>query len=309
MGFTAEPYDALAAAKLLVCLTCGTQFPTSDRAAITTCHICDDPRQYVLPSGQSFSTLGEIIETHKNEFTPDAADLRLTYISTSPKLAIGQRAILIKTPAGNVLWDCLTLLDEETIAQIKARGGLKAIVISHPHYYSTHVQWARAFGCPVYLANEDKQWATMDSSHQALITETETEIEGTGIKAIKLGGHFPGSLVLLSDEHLMIADTIMTTPSGLGNYDADATGTKRAKPPGLNTFSFLYSIPNYIPLSVDEMARMWAILRGYDFSITHGAFLGTDIEDKGLKKRVLDSMQIQARHMGYGKHDFMAATL
>lgn len=305
MAFTTEPYDPVTAATWLFCVTCGTQFPTADRTAVTSCHICDDPRQFVPASGQSFTTLGDVRKTHKNEFTPCESDARITFISTVPKLSIGQRAMLIQTPAGNILWDCISLLDEETIAKIEALGGLKAIVISHPHFYSTHVQWARAFKCPVYLASEDKSWTTMDSGHQVLLTETETEIQGTGVKAIKLGGHFPGSMVMLFDRHLLIADTLMTTFSGVGKWDTDALGAARERPPGLNSFSFLYSIPNFIPLSVQEMARMWETLRRYDFQETHGGFAGMDIVDAGVKQRVLDSMHIQARHMGYGEHEFM----
>ncbi|PNY29216.1 Uncharacterized protein YmaE [Tolypocladium capitatum] len=308
MAFTPEPYNHSAIADWLICKACGTQFPTSDRSALGTCHICDDPRQYVPPSGQAFTTLAELQQTHRNEFTTYAPDPRLTLIATTPKFAIGERAFLIRTPGGNVLWDCITLLDEETMARIDELGGLKAIVISHPHFYTTHVQWARAFKCPVYIAAEDKPWTTMDSKHQVLVTETETDIGGTGALAIKLGGHFPGSLVLLFDGRLFIADTLLTTPAGLGRWHVDGTGEARQKPPGLNTFSFLWSIPNAIPLGVDELARMWAILKAYGFEATHGAFLGMDIEDGLVKQRVLESMQIQTRYMGHEQHAFMRET-
>ncbi|EEU48972.1 uncharacterized protein NECHADRAFT_103278 [Fusarium vanettenii 77-13-4] len=308
MSFTPEPYDPVTAATWLVCVTCGTQFPTDDRSKVKTCHICDDPRQFVPASGQSFSTLEELGKTHRNEFTPCPADSRLTFISSTPKLAIGQRAILIQTPEGNILWDCISLLDEETISRIQALGGLRAIVISHPHFYSTHVQWARAFGCPVYLSAEDARWATMASAHQIPLASTETEVV-SGVKAIKLGGHFPGSMVLLFDGRLLIADTLMTTASGVGGWEVDATGTSRSKPPGLNSFSFLYSIPNFIPLNLDEMSRMWGILKKYEFRATYGGFTGMDIEDEGVKGRVLESMKIQARHMGYGESEFMQTKL
>lgn len=308
MSFTPEPYDPVTAATWLVCVTCGTQFPTADRSKVKTCHICDDPRQFVPASGQSFSTLGELGRTHRNEFTPCAADPRLTFISSTPRLAIGQRAILIRTPEGNVLWDCISLLDEETVSRIEALGGLRAMVISHPHFYSTHVQWARAFRCPVYLAAEDAPWATVASAHQVRLAETETVVV-RGVRAIKLGGHFPGSMVLLFDGRLLIADTLMTTAAGVGGWEVDATGGTRSKPPGLNSFSFLYSIPNFIPLGLDEMARMWGILKSHDFRATYGGFAGMDIEDEGVKGRVLESMKIQARHMGYGESEFMQTKL
>lgn len=245
------------------------------------------------------------------------ADDRLTFIETTPRLAIGQRAVLLRTPRGNVLWDCVALLDEETVGRIQGMGGLEAIVISHPHYYSTHVQWARAFQCPVYIAAEDREWTTMPSSHTRLITQVDTDpLPGSGVTVIKLGGHFPGSLVLLFGGRLLIADTLVTTPAGLGKWDVDGNGASRAKPSpqgggggevgvGLNTFSFLWSIPNMIPLRADELARMWGILSGYEFRATHGAFRGMDIEDGGIKGRVLASMQIQTRFMGYETHPLM----
>jgi hypothetical protein len=193
-------YDPSQTESLLVCVACGTQFPTSDRTALKACFICDDPRQYIPPPQQSFTTLADIRSKHKNTFTALPNNPSLISITTNPKLAIGQRAILIKTPAGNILWDCLTLLDEETIAEIKKKhGGLHGIVISHPHYYSTHVEWAEAFGCPVYLAVEDRQWVARTSDRQVFLDaekiENAIEIGGvdTGIKLIKLGGHFPGS--------------------------------------------------------------------------------------------------------------------
>jgi hypothetical protein len=181
----------------LVCTACGTQFPTTDRASLNTCFVCDDPRQYTPGSGQSFTTLADIRIAHKNEFQPIADEPRLISITPSPKLGIGQRAILVRTPAGNILWDCVTLIDEATIAEINKLGGLHGIVISHPHYYTTHVEWAKAFNCSVYLAVEDKKWTTMSDEHQVFLSQTETTIKigdvDTGATAIKLGGHFPGS--------------------------------------------------------------------------------------------------------------------
>lgn len=134
-------------------------------------------------------------------------------IWTEPKFAIGQRCILIQTDEGNVLWDCITYLDEETVGFVKGKGGLKAIVISHPHYYSTHLEWAKAFDCPVYLAKDDEEWLNRKDGEgrRKLLTARAEEILGD-VTAIKPGGHFPGSLVLLWQKKLMIADTFVTVP-------------------------------------------------------------------------------------------------
>ncbi|EFJ14071.1 hypothetical protein SELMODRAFT_424004 [Selaginella moellendorffii] len=47
---------------------------------------------------------------------------------------------------GNILWDCISFLDDATVAIIKSLGGLRAIATSHPHYYSTNSRWSEAFG-------------------------------------------------------------------------------------------------------------------------------------------------------------------
>lgn len=314
---SSTPYNLNTSSSLLICKTCGTQHPTSDRQQLTTCFICDDPRQYTPPTGQAFTTLDEVRASgHRNIWVPfPGDDDRFVSIVTEPKLGIGQRAILVKTQRGNVLWDCITLLDDETVAKIKGLGGLKAIVISHPHFYSSHLEWARAFDCPVYLAAEDREWlARTDPGRQVFVAEIETElhIDGgySGAKILKLGGHFPGSSVLLYDGRLLTADTIFTTPAGLGNWDADATGIKRERPYGMNSFAFMWSIPNMIPLSPSEVGRMWGILQKYEFRSTHGLIVGSDILKTApeMRRRVLESIQIHIRAAGEKDHPLLKET-
>ncbi|KGQ05210.1 Uncharacterized protein ymaE [Beauveria bassiana D1-5] len=150
---------------LCVCVTCGTQFDFPYEERPLTCRMCNDPRQFVPPSGQSWTTLARMQTNHRNEIKQDEVDGRIWSIFSSPQFAIGQRALLVETEAGNVLWDCISLLDADTIAFIKSRGGLKAIAISHPHFYSTHLEWAREFDCPVYLAEEDQEWINREDEH------------------------------------------------------------------------------------------------------------------------------------------------
>ncbi|KAI1324620.1 beta-lactamase-like protein [Xylariaceae sp. FL0255] len=310
-------YDMEDPLDMPICTACGTQYPTER----TNCLICDDPRQFTPPTGQSFTSLSNLhSDGYQNIFTPlhipndPEAEVVFTSIHTKPKLAIGQRAILIKTPAGNVLWDCVTLLDDDTVKEINSRGGLKAIVISHPHYYTTHIEWAKAFDCPVYVASQDKEWLARRGSPSQTVflsdSDIETDIQGT--KVIRLGGHFPGSLVMLYRNRLLIADTLVTTPSGLGNWDVDAAKAPRDRPPGMNTFVFMWSIPNMIPLPPDVIVAMWDILKKYEFESTHGAFLGMDVIGKTtgeMKHRVLESMQIQIRASGHTAHPLLAESV
>jgi len=126
-----------------ICTACGTQYQPSE-APPNICPICTDERQFVPASGQSWTTLEGLRKTHSNKFRNLAAGL--TTIETTPAFGIGQRAILARTPAGNVLWDCLALIDDATVDLLKGLGGLMAIAISHPHYYTTMVEWSRALG-------------------------------------------------------------------------------------------------------------------------------------------------------------------
>ena len=138
-----------------ICTTCGTQFTPSEQPPVH-CTICEEERQYVPITGQAWITPERLAARHANSFRQHEPGL--LGIGTVPTFAIGQRAILACTPAGNVLWDCISLLDDATIAVIKSMGGLKAIAISHPHFYTSMVDWSRAFDCPVYLNAADRQW-------------------------------------------------------------------------------------------------------------------------------------------------------
>jgi len=116
-----------------VCVTCGIQFAGPEPPP--QCPVCEDDRQYVRWSGQQWTTLERLREDHRNEIQEEEPGLHS--IRTEPSFGIGQRAFLVQTPAGNLLWDCITLLDDATREAILDLGGVRAIAISHPHYYST----------------------------------------------------------------------------------------------------------------------------------------------------------------------------
>src|SRR5690242_20148808 len=139
-----------------LCVTCGTQYAESD-APPNQCAICTDVRQYVPSAGQKWTTLEQLYSGHRNLW--QSCEPNLFGIETTPDFAIGQRALVIRTPAGNFLWDCVALLDRATIELLYSLGGIKAIAISHPHYYTTMVEWSRAFdNAPIYLHAADRQW-------------------------------------------------------------------------------------------------------------------------------------------------------
>jgi glyoxylase-like metal-dependent hydrolase (beta-lactamase superfamily II) len=194
---------------------------------------------------------------YQNKFTPiqdrslassNSDKRQLISIQTVPQVAIGQRALLCVSPQGNVLWDCITYLDAQTVDTVKSYGPLDAIVISHPHYFSTCLQWAEAFGCPVYLSAEDEQWIMRRSEDvnkmvlwpgQRKTFCSPKNNDAAEFVCVKTGGHFPGSSVLYwpATRKLLVADTIYVVPSGVYHVD---------RPEGTTSFSFMWSYPNMV---------------------------------------------------------------
>src|SRR5215203_2475026 len=119
--------------KAFICTACGTQFSPTDQPP-AACPVCDDERQFVPPVGQKWTTHEALCVSNNNAWRQIEPDLFA--IVTQPSFAIGQRAFLVRTPPGNILWDCLSVCDDATVAIINALGGLTGVAISHPHYYT-----------------------------------------------------------------------------------------------------------------------------------------------------------------------------
>src|ERR687898_2762608 len=178
-----------------ICVTCGAQFAATAEPP-PRCLICEDERQYVGHQGQRWTTLAELRREHRNTVEP--IDPGLTGFTTEPRFAIGQQAHLIETPAGNMLWNCISLVDDDTVAAIERRGGLAAIAVSHPHFFTGVAEWSRAFGgVPIFLHADDRAWVTRPD--EAIVFwegDTADPLPGSGLTLIRCGGHFPGSCVL-----------------------------------------------------------------------------------------------------------------
>src|SRR5947209_16369021 len=98
--------------RAFICVTCGTGFAESQREP-EHCPICEDERQYIGLGGQNWTTLDDLLSSHRNRFRDEEPGLQ--GIATSPGFGIGQRAFLVRTPGGNILWDCISLIDDETV--------------------------------------------------------------------------------------------------------------------------------------------------------------------------------------------------
>ncbi|MGE3246273.1 MAG: MBL fold metallo-hydrolase [Beijerinckiaceae bacterium] len=248
-----------------ICATCGTGYPPSEEPP-PFCPICREPRQYVPGSGQAWTTMLNLSRQHMNGFR--LVEDGLMGVVSHPKIGIGQRALILRTPAGNILWDCITLLDEATHDIIRSIGGLAAIAISHPHYYATMADWSRAFGdCPVFLHADDKQWI-MHPCPGVRLWSGETMEIAPGATLVRCGGHFAGG-------------TVLHWAGGGGGRGALLAGDIVMVVPDRTHVSFMRSYPNLWPLSAPAVERIGAALEPFDFEVIYGPFFGRDVLEDG----------------------------
>jgi glyoxylase-like metal-dependent hydrolase (beta-lactamase superfamily II) len=238
-----------------ICLTCGTQFTPSERPP-AACPICDDERQYVGYGGQQWTTMAELQRERENEIRQ--VEPGLTGIGTRPTFAIGQRALLVQTPEGNLLWDCITLLDDATVAAVRQLGGIRAIAISHPHYYSAMVEWARAFDATIHLHADERPYV-MRPDETIQYWEGETQPLFGGLTLIRCGGHFAGAQVL-------------HWPAGAEGRGALLTGDIINVVQDRRYVSFMYSYPNLIPLPAREVRRIVNAVAPFSYDRIYGAW-------------------------------------
>jgi hypothetical protein len=236
-----------------ICVACGTQFPDADSPP-AGCPICTDPRQYIPEGGQRWTTSAELASDHENQVR-DEGDL--VGVGTEPSFAIGQRALLVPFGDSNLLWDCISLLDDVTAQEVDRRGGLAGIAISHPHYYSAMVEWAHLFDCPIHLHAADAEWV-MRPDPAIQHWDGEVKELGEGLTLIRGGGHFPGG-------------TILHRSDGAG---ALLTGDIIQVIPDRTHVAFLWSYPNLVPLPETAVQGIGAAVEPFDYDAIYGAWWG-----------------------------------
>jgi hypothetical protein len=252
-----------------ICVACGTQFPEADSPP-PSCPICTDPRQYVPEGGQDWTTSAELAEDHDNQIR-DEGDL--VGIGTEPSFAIGQRALLVPFGDSNLLWDCISLVDEATADEVERRGGLAGIAISHPHYYSSMVEWAHRFDCPIHLHAADAEWV-MRPDPAIEHWDGERKELGHGLTLIRGGGHFPGG-------------TILHRADGAGDL---LTGDIIQVIPDRTHVAFMWSYPNMVPLPETAVQGIGAAVEPFDYEAIYGAWWGRLIPSgaKDVVRRSVD---------------------
>lgn len=248
-----------------ICTTCGTQFPPSNGVP-PSCPICEDERQYVPSGGQAWTSLDRLRRTHRNSF--HTFEPGLIGIGTTPEFGIGQRALFLRTLGGNFLWDCIALLDQATHDIVTAMGGLQGIAISHPHYYTTMVDWSHAFGgVPIYLHEGDREWVVRPDPviqfwDGASLSLTEE------LTLVHCGGHFEGG-------------TVAHWRAGAGGRGALLAGDIVQVVSDRRSVSFMRSYPNLVPLGAAAIRRIAASLAPYRYDRIYGAWWDRVIDAGG----------------------------
>jgi hypothetical protein len=239
-----------------ICVTCGAQFPPSAEPP-PDCPICKDSRQFIGLDGQQWTTLEELAHEHHNVIKQE--EPWLYSFHTEPHFAIGERALLLQTPQGNVLWDCLALLDRPTIDAVRNLGGIAAIAISHPHYYTTMVEWSLAFdNAPIQLHSADRQWVMRPHANIQHWSGDSRKLLGD-LVLVHTPGHFDGFQVLY-------------WPGGADRKGVLLSGDQPQVCMDTRWVSFMYSYPNYIPLGAKAIGQIVTRLEPYKFDRIYGAF-------------------------------------
>ncbi|EJC82964.1 hypothetical protein Rleg4DRAFT_4700 [Rhizobium leguminosarum bv. trifolii WSM2297] len=250
--------------RCFICTTCGTQFSESLEPPLA-CLICEDERQFVPQGGQEWTDFAALSQTHSVIWNEEAEGIHSLQIA--PDFGIGQRAFFIERPDGNILWDCLSLIDEASKDRIAALGGLSAIAISHPHFYSSMIEWSAACGdVPIHIHADDLEWT--QRSGRPLRPWAGEALQVGKATMIRCGGHFAGSSVLhcpwLENRRgaLFVGDTMQVTMDR-------------------KWVSFMRSYPNLIPLNGRAVKGIAEAVKPYRFETIYGAFPGRTIGSDG----------------------------
>ena len=240
-----------------ICRTCAVEQPIGPEPP-ATCAICTDERQYVLPSGQRWTTLAELgSEGHSGavaEVEPGLFDICIT-----PSVGIGQRALLVQTPAGNLLWDATGYVDDPLVEAVAALGGVAAVASSHPHMFGVQVEWSARFGgVPVYVSAADRGWVQREDPVIRAWDDWAEVLPSVTLH--RIGGHFAGSAVA----HFVGAD-------GRGVL---LTGDTVAATPDQRWVSFMRSYPNKFPLSAATIERVAQRVTALSFDRLYDNFGG-----------------------------------
>jgi glyoxylase-like metal-dependent hydrolase (beta-lactamase superfamily II) len=239
-----------------ICATCASHYPEA-ASPPGVCVICADERQWVPASGQRWTTAEELaVAGHRGDVRQ--VEPGLLGIGVDPPVAIGQRALLVRTAAGNLLWDPPGYLDDLAVQAVRDAGGLRAVAASHPHFYGSTAEWSRIFDAEVLLAEADAAWLTRPPERPP-VTWAGALAVLPGVTLVQCGGHFPGSAVVHWAEGADGKGVLLTGDSVYPNPDR-------------RSISFMRSAPNRLPLPERAVRGVVEAVRPYAFDRIYGGW-------------------------------------
>lgn len=270
-----------------ICATCANQAAdTAEPDAL--CRVCADERQYVGRDGggQRWTTLDAL---RAEGYQSDIRDVEpgLLGIGVNPQWGIGQRALVVATAAGQVLWDPPGFLDDAAVAAVRERGPLLAVTASHPHFYGVAVEWSHAVdGAPVLVPEADADWLMRPDA--AVRHWSGTLDVAPGVRLVQCGGHFAGSAVLHWE-------------AGADGRGALLTGDTIAVMADRRYTSFMRSYPNFIPLPAPAIRRIVERLEPLAYDRIYDGWWSSVMEH-GAAEKVQRSAERYLRWIG-GEED------
>lgn len=246
-----------------ICVTCATQYAPSDMPP-ASCPVCEDDRQYVDWNGQQWTTHAELQKQYKLRIGDDDG---LLAIAVDGAFAIPQRLLHLRTDAGNILWESLGLVTDEAVDALRKAGGVDRIVISHPHFYSSMVEWSKALGGVEILLHEaDKDWVRRPSDRINYWRGDLLKLSND-VTLINTAGHFDSSTAL----HWAKG------PRGQTLFSGDSPHVTQDR----RQVTFMHSVPNFTPMAPSAVRRMQRVLAPFDFDDVYGYSWGRNLLGNG----------------------------
>ena len=147
-----------------------------------------------------------------------------------------------RTREGNVLWDCVPLLDDDTAAEVERRGGARGHRDLAPALLLGDGRVGPALRLPGLPARRRRRVGHAPGSGRSSSGRARRRELGDGLTLIRCGGHFDGG-------------TVLHWAAGRAAEGALLSGDIVQVVPDRRHVSFMYSYPNLIPLPAAKVRR------------------------------------------------------
>jgi hypothetical protein len=245
---------------MFICTSCGTQYADSDLPP-RSCAVCcadGDPAPVSV-----WTTLDEMQLRYQNLI--QRVEPSLFSVRSIPAFPDGQRALLLRTAEGNILWGCVTLIDERTIRTIRALGGVAAIAVSHPRHFASMIEWSRAFGdVPVYVHASNRRWVMRPDGAVRYWDDHSLHLVG-GVTLTHIATYDQGG-------------TMLHWPAGAGGGGALLTGDVIQVLPHRQRVGFLSNPRNLLPRSAEGVRKLVSAVEPFSFQAVHDSLADGSLE-------------------------------